>query len=180
MDIGVVSVRYAKALVKYSECCGQLDAVYEAMVGLKASFGAFPEMRQTLSDPVLSREQKRRLLMIASGNAEVACLDAFFDLVLLKNRIEMMVFITQAFIDLYRSKKNVVYCRLTAPSVLDATVVRKIRLIIEEKTGKNVELQQTADPAIIGGFVLEYDSRCLDASVRGALHNIRKQLVAGY
>ena len=180
MDIGVVSVRYARALVMYSENCGQLDAAYEAMVKLRSSLLDAPEFKSALSAPVLGDEEKKRLLMIASGIEDNACIERFFDLVLSKNRIEMMLFITQAFVDLYRSAKNVVLCQLISSSELDATVVDRIRSVVEEKTDKKVEMQQVVDASIIGGFILEYDSRCLDASVRGALLNIRKQLVNGH
>ena len=41
----------------------------------------------------------------------------------------------------------------------------------------SVELNNVVDPSIIGGFILEADSKRLDASVGSQLREIRKQLV---
>ncbi len=175
MDIGIVSRRYAKALVKYSESCGQLNVVYEAMIKLRDSFVRFPEMKSIISNPVISNEKKKRLLMLASAE-NLSCLEEFLNLVLSKNRIEMTLFITQAFIDLYRAKQNITFCHVTAPSILDSSVIDKMRTVVEKQTNKHVEMEQDVDTSLIGGFILEYDSRCLDASVKGTLRKIHKQL----
>lgn len=177
MDIGVVSMRYAKALFKYADDLNQVDSIYDSMITLKSSYMKLPELKSALSDPVSSDEQKKRLLITASNITDNSCLVKFFDLILTKNRVDMMIFVVQAYINLYRTKKNIVTCELTVPKVLSASTIERIKSIVECKTKKNVELIQNFDPSIIGGFILEYDSLCLDASVTGSLRNIRKKLV---
>ena len=177
MDIGIVSARYAKALLKFAELNNQIDAVYEGMTSLKNSFLKFPDLKTTLSDPVLSLDKKMSLLKIASGNVENKCLERFFNLVIEKHRIEMIAFMAQSYIEAYRVKKNIVLCHLTVPNQQNDATLERIKSIVEKKTKKEVEFTVTTDPRIIGGFVLEYDSNCLDASVAGYLRNIRKKIV---
>lgn len=177
MDVGIVSSRYTKALLKYALAHNEADAVYEGMTMLKDSFLKVPKLRATLDDPVLASEKKYHLLCVAAGQTESACLQQFFKMVIKNRRVDMIQFIAQDFISAYRKHKNLIQCQLTVPTKLNDSTLAKIKAIVEGKTQKEVEFAVTIDPAIIGGFVLEYDSKCLDASVAGRLRAIRKQIV---
>lgn len=177
MDIGIVSARYAKALLKFAVNNKQTDEVYEGMTTLKDAFQKVVKLKATLTDPVLGDDAKYRLLCIASGQSESTCLERFFRLVLEKRRVDLMPFIAQSYIDAYRVQKNLIQCQLTVPTQLNDSTLGRIKSIVEGKTKKEVEFAVTVDPSIIGGFILEYDAKCLDASVSGRLRAIRKQIV---
>ena len=88
-----------------------------------------------------------------------------------------MSFIATAYINAYKAKKNIVVCSLTLARQLGDETINRIKSIVETKTKKEVEFNVKIDPSIIGGFVLEYDAQCLDASVAGRLRTIKKQIV---
>ena len=52
----------------------------------------------------------------------------------------------------------------------------KMRQMVESKTRGTVEFNTEVDPDIIGGFILEYDTYRMDASVRKQLNTILSQL----
>ena len=56
MYIGVISMRYAKALLAYADEKGTEDTVYEEAGILADSFSRIPELRQALDNPVLPAE----------------------------------------------------------------------------------------------------------------------------
>ncbi len=58
MYIGVISMRYAKALLAYADEKGTEDTVYEEAGILADSFSRIPELRQALDNPVLPAENK--------------------------------------------------------------------------------------------------------------------------
>lgn len=177
MDIGIVSSRYAKALYKFAEAHGQQDDVYSAMTILSSSYMEVPRLSIILENPTMNAEDKLRLLITASGGGVATCLNAFFQMVIHKERVSMLPFISQSFTRVYLEKKNMIKCSLTVPTQLGEITIGRIKSIVESKTKKKVEFTLKTDPAIIGGFVLEYDSNCLDASVSGQLRAIRKQIV---
>ena len=177
MDIGIVSSRYAKALLKFAEAHNQINEVYSAMNVLVSSFEKVPQLKVALADPVVNSEAKLRLLKVASGGNVVDCLERFFRLVLDKHREDIMSFIATAYINAYKAKKNIVVCSLTLARQLGDETINRIKSIVETKTKKEVEFNVKIDPSIIGGFVLEYDAQCLDASVAGRLRTIKKQIV---
>ena len=61
MYIGVISMRYAKALLAYADEKGTEDTVYEEAGILADSFSRIPELRQALDNPVLPAETKLKL-----------------------------------------------------------------------------------------------------------------------
>ena len=51
-----------------------------------------------------------------------------------------------------------------------------MRQMVERKTQGTVEFESEVNPDIIGGFILEYDTYRMDASVRSKLNTILTQL----
>ena len=62
MDLGLISVRYARALLKASNQEQQSEQVYADMQTLAAEYVNVPELSVTIANPMLSREQKEALL----------------------------------------------------------------------------------------------------------------------
>ena len=61
MDIGTISVRYARALLKGATMAQQEDKVYEEMQKLFSSYTEFPQLHFTMDNPMLSKEKKQEL-----------------------------------------------------------------------------------------------------------------------
>lgn len=83
MYIGVISMRYAKALLAYADESGTADTVYAEAGTLADSFSKVPELRQALDNPVLPAETKLKLICEAAGGGKVSKeLKRFVELVL--------------------------------------------------------------------------------------------------
>jgi F-type H+-transporting ATPase subunit delta len=67
---------------------------------------------------------------------------------------------------------------LTTAYALSEPDARGIVETIEEASGRKVEATRKVDPAIIGGLVLQAGSLRVDASVRGRLERLRRELVS--
>ena len=177
MDIGIVSSRYAKALLKFAAAHQQAEEVYQSIKVLKYSFLKVPRLRAALNDPVLPADQIYRLICIAAGQTESNCLQDFFRLVIKNRRVGLMPFIVNSYIEAYRAEQNILQCRLTVAMQPSPATTERLKAIVEKKTRKNVDFALHVDPSIIGGFIIEYNSQCLDASVAGRLRQLRKQIV---
>ena len=86
MDIGVISVRYARALLKSASDQKLEDAVYQEMQLLAKSYVEVPQLRQTIDNPMLSKDKKETLLLTAVGGEPTALTKAFIQLVLREDR----------------------------------------------------------------------------------------------
>ena len=82
MDIGVISVRYARALLKSATDAKIEDAVYTEMQQLAKSYVEVPQLRFTIDNPMLSKDKKEALLLTAAGQEPSNLTKAFVQLVL--------------------------------------------------------------------------------------------------
>ena len=177
MDIGVISVRYARALLKSATDAKQESVVYQEMMLLAKSFIDVPALRHTIDNPMLAKEKKQMLLETAVGGRESSALSkAFIALVLKEGRENMIQFMANSYVTLYREQKNIIRGKLiTAVAVAPETELR-MRQMVESRTKGTVEFETEVNPDIIGGFILDYDTYRMDASVKSQLNAILNTL----
>ena len=176
MDIGVISVRYARALLKSATDQKLDEQVYQEMMLLAKSFLEVPQLRQTIDNPMLSKDKKEMLLQTASGEKVSTLTKSFIRLVLKEDREKVIQFMANSYVTLYRKQKNVIRGKLTTAARVSAQTEQKMRQMVESKTNGTVEFETEVNPDIIGGFILEYDTFRMDASVRSKLNTILNQL----
>jgi F-type H+-transporting ATPase subunit delta len=176
MDIGVISVRYARALLKSATEAKIEDAVYTEMQQLAKSYVEVPQLRFTIDNPMLSKEKKEALLLTAVGEKSSDLTKSFIKLVLKEDRERVMQFIANSYVTLYRQQKNIIRGRLITAAAVTPATEQKMRQMVEGKTNGTVEFESEVDPDIIGGFILEYDTYRMDASVKTKLNSILTQL----
>ena len=176
MDIGVISMRYARALLKSATDQKQEDAVYQEMMTVAKSYLDVPALRHTIDNPMLSKDKKEALLIVAAGDKPCQLTKAFIALVLKEDRENVMQFMANSYITLYRKQKNVIRGKLTTAARVSAQTEQKMRQMVESKTNGTVEFETEVNPDIIGGFILEYDTYRMDASVKSKLNNILNTL----
>ena len=113
MNTGVVSRRYAKALLAYAKTVNKEDKVYQEMKRLATYFDRVADLRHAVENPVLDVQTKLKLLHEAAGGANVSDeLMRFFSLVLEEKREKFLQFMTWSYIDLYREDKNILIGKL--------------------------------------------------------------------
>ena len=176
MDIGVISMRYARALLKSATDQKLEDAVYQEMMTVAKSYLDVPALRHTIDNPMLSKDKKEALLIVAAGEKPCTLTKSFIALVLKEDRENVMQFMANSYITLYRKQKNVIRGKLTTAARVTAETEQKMRQMVESKTNGTVEFETEVNPDIIGGFILEYDTYRMDASVKSKLNNILNQL----
>ena len=176
MDIGVISMRYARALLKSATDAKQEDTVYQEMMTVAKSYIDVPALRQTIDNPMLSKDKKEALLQVAAGEQPSALTKSFISLVLKEDRENMIQFMANSYITLYRKQKNVIRGKLITAARVSVATEQKMRQMVESKTNGTVEFETEVNPDIIGGFILEYDTFRMDASVKSKLNNILNTL----
>ena len=177
MDIGVISVRYARALLKSATDANIEDTVYAEMQLIAKSYIEVAALRHTIDNPMLAKDKKQMLLETAAGGAAITPLSkAFIALVLKEDRENMIQFMANSYVTLYRKQKNVIRGKLTTAVAVSPAMEQKMRRMVESHAQGTVEFETEVNPDIIGGFILEYDTYRMDASVKTKLNSILNQL----
>lgn len=168
--------RYAKSLIDLATEKGQLEVVYADMQYLQAVCKVSKDFVALLKSPVIKSDQKNSIITAVTKDKVGELTAAFNKLLVKKGRESELPEIAFAFVDQYNEIKGIHIVKLTtAVAVSDA-----MRTSIEEKVKKErgfgiVELETAVDEKLIGGFVLEFHDKLVDASILRDLKDIKKQ-----
>lgn len=89
-----------------------------------------------------------------------------------------MMFIAHAYVTLYRKEKHLVKGRLVVAKSVSEHVAQRLQAIVEARTDSKVDFEVLVDENIGGGFILEYDTYRLDASVKTQIEKLHRALNA--
>ncbi len=180
MDVGVLSVRYAKALLEYAQNKGVAEDLYSQAKVLLDCFAENPSLSVTLEDPLLTRSQKLELISSALSCSQLAkeVMVNYFSLIISKHREPYIASSLRSFIGLYRKSAGITVVKMITAVPLEKDMEDKILAKVSGLLGKKVELQKSVDPSIEGGFIFDIDDYRLDASVATRIRQIRQQLLS--
>ena len=135
MDIGIISIRYAKALLRFAIDNKEEERVYAEMETMAHSFLHIPTLRQVLQDPLSDNARQVEILSCATcGNESLsASTKRFIQLVTVHNRTDLMQFIAQAYITLYLKRKRIIKGRLIVPMLRRRQFVRSCRRLLKNE-----------------------------------------------
>ncbi len=176
MNAGIVSMRYAQALLAYAKEQHVEDEIYANMFQLTDAMSKVKEFVIILQNPSLTMHNKVSLLCDAVVNPTPQ-FRRFAELIIKQGREELLVYICHAYITIYRKEKNIVAVKLTTAIPLTSELSQKIISLVKMQGPSSVELENIVDASIIGGFILEADDVRYDAAIHSALKRIEKQIV---
>jgi F-type H+-transporting ATPase subunit delta len=136
-----------------------------------------PELRNVLRNPELDPETKAGLVGELMGEAD-ELLRNFLRLVAEKGRIGDIEEIATEFERLLAELERRLTVELTTAYELSDEDAGGIINTIEEASGRKVDATRKVDETIIGGLILQAGSLRVDASVRGRLERLRRELVS--
>lgn len=137
-----------------------------------------PQLRAVLRNPQLDPKTKAGLLEQVLGEAD-ELLRNFVLLAVEKGRAGEIDDIHREFERLAAREERRLSVELTTAYELSDDEARSILDQIESASGRKVDATRNVDPSLIGGLVLQAGSLRLDASVRGRLNRLRRELVSG-
>lgn len=173
--MGVVHRTYARALYDAAKEAGRLEPVREELAGLVEATREVRELRELLRNPQLDPRAKAAAVEALLGEGE-RLLRNFVLLLVEKGRAGEVEEIAREVERLAAAEAGQLTVELTTAFELTEEEARGIVGQIERASGKRVEATRTVDPGLIGGVVLQAGSLRLDASVRGRLERLRREL----
>ncbi len=170
-----IAGRYAKSLIELAQDRGDLEAVTEDIRNFQVAVKN-RDLHVMLKSPVIPAHKKQGVIDALFGSYQEIT-RAFFRIVVDKHREEALPEIADAYLEQYREGKGISVVTLTSATPLEPKAVQDIKdkLLAQGMTGETIELTQTIDPALLGGFVLQVGDQLYDASARTQLNTLRKE-----
>jgi F-type H+-transporting ATPase subunit delta len=171
----IVHRTYARALLEAAKERGRVGAVREELADFAAAARDVPELGALLTNPELDRPLKRAALTELLGDADELVRN-FLLLLVDKGRIGELDEVAREFERLVAAEERRLDVELTTAVELSDDEARELVGQIERAAGQKVEARRRVDPSLIGGVVLRVGTLRVDASVRGHLEKLRREL----
>jgi F-type H+-transporting ATPase subunit delta len=165
--------RYARALFDLAVEGKTLSAVEASMTQIGDAHGSTAELANIESSPVISRSVAARAIAATAGALELDALTTKCLGVLATNRrLAKLGDIVRAFASLTAAHRGETSADVTSAHPLSAPQVAALSAKLKERLGRNVSVNLTVDPAILGGLVVKVGSRLVDSSIRTRLNTL--------
>jgi F-type H+-transporting ATPase subunit delta len=107
-----------------------------------------------------------------------AAVSRFVGLLKERGRLQLGPDILEAFEARAKAAAGVATVEVAVASGLPEASARRLRAGLVETIGREVDLRLKIEPELIGGAIIRFNDRRLDASVRGRLERLRRSLTA--
>ena len=136
---------------------------------------ASPELDNLLKSPIIKADRKFSILKAIFEGKIGTLTMAFLDLIVKKRREMHVANISRRFVQLYLENNGVEEAYLITAYPVDAGFRQSIVSLVESQSNQKVELQDSVDPSTIGGFILRFGNKQIDASVKTELELLRRE-----
>jgi F-type H+-transporting ATPase subunit delta len=173
--LSVVHRTYARSLFQAAKEAGRVRAVRADLGDFVEAERQVPELGELLRNPQLDKGVKTAAVEAVAGDADPLVLN-LLRLLVEKGRSGEVAQVASEFERMAAAEEGELSVQLTTAYELSDEEARAIVGQIEQRSGRKVEANRTVDPALIGGMVLQVGARRVDASIRGRLEQLGRDL----
>ncbi len=174
-DAGVARV-YARAMLDLASAQGQEDDLLAELEALASAVGGDPELAAFMASPLVSGEARAEVLEKVFRRRASDLLVDSLEVINRKGRLGLLPAIVEAYRGEYRELRGLVDARVISAVPLGKAQRTELTAAIAKLTGKQPELQESVDPAILGGLVIEVAGEKIDSSLAARLRDVGTHL----
>ncbi len=100
----------------------------------------------------------------------------FLDLLAENHRLPVLFRIRRSFDDLWAEEHRQLSVSVTSAVELDEDTVDNLASQIKDQTGQEIDLTTKVDPDLIGGLQMQVGNMIYDATIRGRLEKLRREV----
>ncbi len=173
----VIGRRYAKALIEIGQEKGTWKEIGKEIGDFVGLLDQNEALRRVLCDPIHDRKKRKAILkdVAAKMGLGTVCSN-FLQLLVDKERVRYLPAIHAAYLRLEDSLAGRLRARLVTAQPLEGEEVAAIRKALERKFRKEIILDSSVDPEILGGVICKVDGMVIDGSVRTQLETLKETM----
>jgi len=169
-----VAGRYASALFELASEQNQLDEVDSDLGKFQGMLEQSDDLRRLVKSPAFAAEEQERALGAVMDWAAVGATTGNFLKIVTRNR---RLFAAEDMIKTFRAllarHRGEVAAEVKSAVALTEGQLAALKDKLETSYGKDVRLDASVDPALLGGLVIKIGSRMFDSSLKTKLTNLK-------
>ena len=169
------AIRYARAIYEIADEEKLVEEVYNDMIRInKLNRDSF-DFKNLLSNSIINNiDKKNAILSLIEKNNSIT--EKLLDLLIHNKRVAIISDIASSFIQLYNKHNNIKEAVVITASPIDKNLENQILSQIKIPAAKSITLTNLVDSTIIGGFIIRYDGKEYNASIKQNLKNLKTEL----
>jgi F-type H+-transporting ATPase subunit delta len=175
MNDSKIPVRYSRALFQTATEKNLLDKVNADMIFI-SELCKIEEVKEVLGSPIIRPSRKIAIFHALFENRTENITLSLVDLLIKNGRESFLPAVARVFIDVTLQYKGITETYLTTAVPVNDKIKKEISDLITSIFRTKVELKETVDKDIIGGFILKVNDNYIDSSVKTKLRKIKKEL----
>ena len=169
------AIRYAKAMYDIAIEENFVNEVYKDMSLIKDLYGDSLDFKSLLSNSQINyQDKKKAILSLLENNNTIT--EKLIDLLIHNKRLSIIGDIAISFIQLYNKQNDIKEATVITASPIDEDLKSIILSKINTSDSKSISLTNIIDSSIIGGFIIRFDGKEYNASMKQNLNNLKKEL----
>jgi F-type H+-transporting ATPase subunit delta len=165
--------RYATALFELARDEKQLEAVGASLTAVRAGLRDSADLQALTTSPLIGREDAVRGIAAAAQAMQLDPITSNFLGVLAQNRrLGQLESVIRYFNLLAAHHRGETTAEVTSAHPLDDDQVAALKANLKSRLGRDVAVDLTVDPTILGGLVVKVGSQMIDGSIRTKLNTL--------
>jgi len=175
--ISGVAQRYAGSLFELALDAKSVAAVEKDLDRFEALLSGSEDLKRLISSPVFSSEDQLHAIGSLADKAGIKGLVGNFLRVVARNRrLFALPGIIAAFRKIAAEHRGEVSADVISAHELSAAQQNELKATLKGVAGKDVTINVTVDPSILGGLIVKMGSRQIDTSLRTKLSSLKLAL----
>ena len=170
------AIRYAKAIYEIAYEENFIKEIFNDMIRINKLNRDSSDFKNLLSNSIIDNfDKKKAILSLLEKNNSIT--KKLLDLLIHNKRVAIISDIASCFIQLYNKNNNIKEAIVITASPIDKDLEKKILSQIKIPAAKSISLINHVDSSIIGGFIIRYDGKEYNASIKQNLKNLKTELI---
>ena len=169
------AIRYAKAMYEIASEENSVNEVYKDVSLIKELYGDSLDFKNLLSNSQINHQNKKKAILSLLENSN-ALTEKLIDLLIHNKRLSIIGDIAISFMQHYNKQNDIKEAMVITASPIDEDLKSIILSKINTSDSKSISLTNIIDSSIIGGFIIRFDGKEYNASMKQNLNNLKKEL----
>jgi len=169
------AIRYAKAVLDLAQTQNTAAAVNEDMMQVAKSVLDNKDLSNMLQSAVVKASDKKEALLKVFPSAN-PMFSGLLDVLVKNKRVNILGDVASKYVELFEKSQNVEVANVTTAVPLTDDLKNKVLAKVKELTSaEKIEIKNTVDESILGGFILRVGDVQYNASISNQLNSLKRE-----
>ena len=169
-----IATRYATAVFGLADEQDDIQTLQQNVVILKEALDKSMDLTSLISSPIYSRDQQQAAITAIARKLGLSpVLTNTLSLMATKRRLFVVPTFLIVLGDLIAASKNEITAEVVSATSLSKGQLDKLAKTLKANFSKDVKINETVDPRLIGGMIVKVGSRMIDTTIKAKLNSLQ-------